>query len=75
MFWEVEKYVQYPTLEGCMRMQNVSISTNELRRAGGPRPYLDSKCLYGIRDYSRPVYICQGRGEVPSPASCWRVLG
>ena len=30
-------------------MQNLLISTNELSRAGQPRPYSDSKNLLGIR--------------------------
>jgi hypothetical protein len=41
---------------------------NRLRRAGKPRPYPDIKDLCGDRHYKRPIYFCQGRGEVPSPA-------
>jgi amino acid adenylation domain-containing protein len=51
------------------------ISTEGLSRAGEPRPYRDSKNLRGIRDYSWPIHFCQGRGEVSSPASFWRILG
>ena len=66
-------YYKYKT--GCPRIQNSLFSTNGLRRAGGPRPYLDNKESRGIRDYSEPVFICQGRGAVPAPAYCRRVLG
>jgi len=38
-------------------------------------PYLDNKDIQSIRDYSGPLYLCQGRGEVSSPASFWRILG
>jgi hypothetical protein len=40
------------------------VFNNGFQRAEKPRPYLESQCLRGIRDYSGPVYICQGRGEV-----------
>jgi hypothetical protein len=50
-------------------MQNLSFLTNGLQRAGGPRPYLDNKDIRGIRDYSGPIYFCQGRGAVPAPTS------
>jgi hypothetical protein len=38
-----------------------------------PRP-LDNEGIQGIRDYSPPVYFCQGRGAVPAPASCLHIL-
>ena len=62
-------------LGGCPRMRNLSFSPNVFRRAGEPRPYLDTYCLRGIRDDQGLIFYCQGRGEVSSPASFWRILG
>jgi len=62
-------------LWACPRIQNLSFSMTGLWRAGKPRPYLDNKDIQSIRDYSGPFYFCQGRGEVSSPASFWRILG
>jgi len=56
-------------------MQNLSFLTKRLQRAGRPRPYLDNKDIRSIQDYSGPFSLCQGRGEVSSPASFWRIPG
>ena len=59
----------------CPGMRNLSFLTKRLQWAGEPRPYPDNKEIRGIRDYSQPFYLCQGRGVVPAPTLCCHIVG